>query len=240
MLQVPGQQPPAPLGVAWSCWPPREEPARCHSNSSRTPASLLNNLLSRGSGCFCCFGLGQGWGRGLAALLPALRSLGMLRHRGAAQRCFRFRSLTLVPNKKNSKRYRAASDFTFPEDASTLSRMSGTWDIPSVTRVAWSQLLKLSHRLESGTISGVPSQHPFRRARQGESGGAKNPQYCVSNKLRNFFDFHDVHMAVNFNVRLWFLAEPTVCMYVWKQAKQMHFVFKFIQLHTFLCCLFEN
>lgn len=103
VLQVPGQQPPAPLGVAWSRWPPREEPARCHSNSSRTPASLLNNLLSRGSGCFCCFGLGQGWGRGLAALLPALRSLGMLRHRGAAQRCFRFRSLTLVPDKKKQE-----------------------------------------------------------------------------------------------------------------------------------------
>lgn len=70
--------------------------------------------------------------------------------------------------------------------------------------------------------------------------GGEKPQYCVSNKLRNFFDFHDVHMAVNFNVILWFLAEPTVCMYGWKQAKQMHFVFKFIQLHTFLCCLFEN
>ena len=60
------------------------------------------------------------------------------------------------------------------------------------------------------------------------------------NSKKNFFDFHDVRLAVNFNVILWFLAEQTVCMYVCKQTKQMHFVFKFIQLHTFLCCLFEN
>lgn len=33
-------------------------------------------------------------------------------------------------------------------------------------------------------------------------GGVGEEQYCVSNKLRNFFDFHDVHMAVNFNVIL--------------------------------------
>lgn len=30
----------------------------------------------------------------------------------------------------------------------------------------------------------------------------KIPHYSVSNKLRNFFDFHDVHMAVNFHVIL--------------------------------------
>ena len=42
------------------------------------------------------------------------------------------------------------------------------------------------------------------------------------NSKKNFFDFHDVRVAVNFNVILWFLAEQTVCMYVCKQTKQMH------------------
>lgn len=55
---------------------------------------------------------------------------------------------------------------------------------------------------ESSTINMhfFPGTHLTEHIR--EKAGEKNPRYGVSNKLRNFFDFHDVHMAVNFNVML--------------------------------------
>lgn len=49
------------------------------------------------------------------------------------------------------------------------------------------------------TCSASPAQH----IREKWVGKKKpTPHSGVSNKLRNFFDFHDVHMAVNFHVML--------------------------------------
>lgn len=64
---------------------------------------------------------------GLGSVAP---SPAVTRDAAAPRRCPALFSLSISHTctrlKKNNKRYRAASDFTFPEDVSTLSRMSGT------------------------------------------------------------------------------------------------------------------
>lgn len=49
------------------------------------------------------------------------------------------------------------------------------------------------------TCSASPAQHIREKWVKKKK---TTPHYGVSNKLRNFFDFHDVHMAVNFRVML--------------------------------------
>lgn len=108
------------------------------------------------------------------------------------------------PDKTNCKRYQVSFNFTFTENISMLLEMSHPqnpeWDTGGRQ---WSRSRGTGSEAP-GERSTINTQCFPSTAYQGEVGEKKKttPHYGVSNKLRNFFDFHDVHMAVNFRVML--------------------------------------